>query len=93
MEGDNPRLVVFVRPNGDLSQMSQWISWDSGMGETTCPQHLARLTRYLDGQLRIYPNASGTIYPQLPPQPVKRWVNYWREYYYLTLTDLKYEVY
>jgi hypothetical protein len=68
VEGDNPRLVVFVRSDGDLSQMSQWISWDSGMDETTCPQHLARLTRYLDGQLRIYPNAPGTIYPQLQPQ-------------------------
>lgn len=58
-----------MHSDGDLSRMSQWISWDSGMDETTCPQHLARLTRYLDGQLRVYPNAPGTIYPQLPPRP------------------------
>jgi hypothetical protein len=70
VEGDNPRLIVFVRPDGDLSQMSQWITWDSDVDETTCPPHLARLTRYLEGQLRIYPNTPGTIYPQLPSAAV-----------------------
>jgi hypothetical protein len=55
-----------VRTDGDPSQMSQWITWDSDMDETTCPPHLARLTRYLEGQLCIHPNAPGTIYPQLP---------------------------
>jgi hypothetical protein len=57
VDGDNPHLVVFVRTNGDLSQISQCITWDSDMDEASCPPHLTRLTHYLEGQLRIYPNA------------------------------------